>query len=403
MNKLLIKLLLTAATFLFYLLSVESLMQGYNLYLNVRYGTTNAETFLHEYDPIRGWKNKSKASGYFVVKNDGIKSFISINSKGLRGPEQDYSKPSQTKRVLILGDSMAAGFEVSESETVRARLESMLSKTGNWQVINAGTRGYGTDQSFLFLIEEGFRYQPDLIVYIFADNDLENNVTIHVKGKQYGKSYFILDQTGNLHRSGTPVPFSFALEDKTTMSRPSAQEYFDCLERPDTITTVPLAGQKTRQSFEPMSRIKAFLFDHSLVYQFVRIQLKQTPAVQDFLFRLGLSRSASTPPRPKAMLHAEWEIFEKLLMKMEDYSNSIDAKFAVLEVVNGFKTSKPAVELQKIVHEHSIPLIRSYEPFVLAAKSRGKLRWKDSVHWTARGHELAASLIYKFFKQQAWI
>ena len=398
-NKTMLKVCLGLLAFLFYVLVAEMAMQLSDLYLNRKYGQPNAETFLHEYDPIRGWKNKADSTAYFVVKTDRIRSHGSINAKGLRGPDYDYAKPKGVKRVLLLGDSMIAGFEVSEDQTVAQQLEKLLAKETSWQVINGGVRGYGTDQAYLFLMYEGFRYQPDIIIYVFADNDLENNVTVHVRGKTYSKSYFTVGANGELHLAGIPTPAKNDPNDRTRMAHPVVQKYFDELDS---------ANENGSGKLKPvlwLRNVKKFLFEHSKVYRFATKQLKQIAPVRELLFRLGISHVRASSPRPAEVLEAEWYLMEHLLVNMEKFSQSIYAHFAVFEVVNGIEESRPAPELENISKKHNIPLIHSYEVFTREAlmKKRGPLRWKDKIHWTTQGHALAASAIYNFLKSRGWL
>jgi hypothetical protein len=73
-------------------------------------------------------------------------------------------------------------------------------------VINAGTRGWGTDQSLLFLQDEGVRYQPDLVVYLWCVNDLYDNATIHRPYRRYGKPWMVPAEDGTVTVRGIPVP-----------------------------------------------------------------------------------------------------------------------------------------------------------------------------------------------------
>lgn len=402
MKKKLLKIFLGFITFFFYILVAEACLQIHDLYLNLRYGQTNVERFLHEYDEIRGWRNKKNTSAFFVVKEDRIKSHVSINSKGLRGPEYDYEKPKGIKRVLLLGDSITAGFEVSQDQTVAHYLETKLNENGNWQVINGGTRGYGTDQNYLFLIQEGFRYQPDIIIYLFADNDLENNLTAHVHKKLYGKSYFTVGSDGELYPAGIPVPSHFDPNEKTKMTHPTAQEYFDRIERSGEKMLLKSTSFAKKQFFI-FHQIKTFLFEHSLVYQFTTKQLKRSEHIREVLFRLGLTQFGNSPAHPKEMVEAEWQITEKLIVKMKYFSESINAKFAVFEVVNSFKEAKPARKLKLIFKKHGIRHIQSHDAFLKKVRQGRKLHWKDNIHWTAEGHTLAATIIQEYLIENKWL
>lgn len=111
------------------------------------------------YDETLGWRNVPNWS----ATTRGCP--LSINSHGLRDREYTYEKPSGMRRVLVLGDSFAWGYGVGDEDIFSKVLERRFESEGRaWQVINTGVSGWGTDQQYLFLTGEGFRYQPDVVV-----------------------------------------------------------------------------------------------------------------------------------------------------------------------------------------------------------------------------------------------
>jgi len=94
------------------------------------------------------------------------KYVFSTNSKGLRDDEYLYEKGPH-KRVIILGDSFTAG-RVASKNTFPEVLETLLrSYDDRFQVINAGNDGWGTDNEYLFYENEGYKYEPDLVILAF--------------------------------------------------------------------------------------------------------------------------------------------------------------------------------------------------------------------------------------------
>ena len=161
--------------------------------------------FIFDYHPRWGWSHRPDAEGRFVKL--GFQQDIQINSRGLRERETPYEKPDGVTRVLVLGDSNVAALEVGADETWTRVTESILRERGhNVEFINAGHRGWGTDQSLLFLMDEGVKYEPDLVLYFWSGNDIDDNLTVHRPFRKYGKSYFDLDEAGKLTLQGVPVP-----------------------------------------------------------------------------------------------------------------------------------------------------------------------------------------------------
>jgi lysophospholipase L1-like esterase len=162
------------------------------------------------HDARLGWSLEPGARGRFVGPRPYPIEFdteVSINSLGLRGPEPGPPAPGE-QRVLVLGDSVVAGFEVEHSETFVARLEDTLQKRLEHPVraINAGIRGYGTDQSLLWYRERGRALAPHVVVLVFSLNDFEDNVTLHRPRRPFGKGAFALRPNGALELVGVPVP-----------------------------------------------------------------------------------------------------------------------------------------------------------------------------------------------------
>ncbi|MBN2369503.1 MAG: hypothetical protein JXO72_03370 [Vicinamibacteria bacterium] len=127
-----------------------------------------------EYDPLLGWRKKPGARA--VYRRAEYTTTVTINSRGLRGPERDYVLPAGVQRILAVGDSYVEAYSVSEERTFVRLLESALRlKDLNVEALNGGTRGYATDQEYLFYVTEGARYAPSIVLLFFYYNDVVYN------------------------------------------------------------------------------------------------------------------------------------------------------------------------------------------------------------------------------------
>jgi lysophospholipase L1-like esterase len=120
-------------------------------------------------DPELGWRLRPNSEGKWAS------AMISINGKGLRGPELPYTKPPGVTRVVYLGDSQVFGWAISDYRKTfpyltDALLEDELGTT--IETINAGVDGYSPWQYYIWLKKEGIKYNPDLIVVSFVLNDV---------------------------------------------------------------------------------------------------------------------------------------------------------------------------------------------------------------------------------------
>jgi hypothetical protein len=127
-------------------------------------------------DPVRVQRLAPGYRGWFA----GVP--VAINQLGLRD-DREYllEKSPRTFRILVLGDSVAFGHGSVYEHTYPFLLEQSLKKWRadiDWQVWNAAVPGYNTSQELAYLLEEGPRFQPDLVVVGFFENDFVGNYAV---------------------------------------------------------------------------------------------------------------------------------------------------------------------------------------------------------------------------------
>jgi hypothetical protein len=253
------------------------------------YDIYSKPSVLWRHDDLLGWAHEPNSSVEYVGPRPWPVEFSSpvrINSLGLRGPELSARGDGEL-RVLVTGDSLVAGFEVSYPETFTALLQEELSRRLGRAVavLNAGVRGYGTDQSYLYYRERLSPLEPDLVVFLASPNDPLNNVTVHRMRRPFGKGAFRLSEEGGLELMGTPVP-----------RYPLCSEY----RLDDRFELVRLDGLRTRIVCE----LQIKLADHSALFTYVALALNRRPQLVDLLYRLGAPRpqrgAAATPREPQA-------------------------------------------------------------------------------------------------------
>jgi lysophospholipase L1-like esterase len=99
---------------------------------------------------------------------------VATNSYGLRNEEFTPKPPPGTFRILCLGDSLTFGNGVDLSDTYPKQLEIRLNGAGRqrYEVINAGVPAYDTWQEVTYLREEGWQFEPNLVIIGFYANDI---------------------------------------------------------------------------------------------------------------------------------------------------------------------------------------------------------------------------------------
>ncbi len=207
MKHLAARLALAVASVLLTLAVVEAVLRllGYQAI----YEVYSKPTVFWIEDELLGWRHEPNAAGTYVGPRPWpieYRTPVRINSLGLRGPEIP-ELPDHGLRILVLGDSFVAGFEVEWDETFPALLEQGLERRLEFpvQVINAGVRGYGTDQSLLYYRSRGRELAPHLVVMVHSGNDNEDNATLHRMRRPFGKAAFALRDDGSLELVGHPI------------------------------------------------------------------------------------------------------------------------------------------------------------------------------------------------------
>jgi hypothetical protein len=338
-----------------------------------------------KHDELLGWSLEPGARGRyrgprpFPIEFD---SEIEINSLGLRGPEIPPPEPGEL-RVLVLGDSFVAGFEVESEQTFVAILEHRLRQRfpRPVRVINAAVRGYGTDQSLLWYREVGRRLSPDLVVLAFSSNDFEDNITLHRARRPFGKGAFALRESGALELVGVPVP-RYPLCSAWILGEAYAPARLD----------------------GPLSRASCFLqthaADHSALFTFVTLAIARMPGVLKLLERVtepapeGPVALASLAPWPAPPARAadllpvgakaapttvrESEITTALIQALAREVRSSGARFILMMTAKHWaKVDGGALAADQIT-PRQVALRPELDPF--------EFRFRHDAHLNARGH-----------------
>lgn len=105
--------------------------------------------------------------------------YIVTNSAGMRDREHALEKRDGLFRVLVLGDSFIEANQVRFEDSFVSLLErQLLEKTGQEiEVISGSVSGWGTDDELTYLMREGIKYKPDLVlVAMTIHNDINDNL-----------------------------------------------------------------------------------------------------------------------------------------------------------------------------------------------------------------------------------
>ena len=151
---------------------------------------------LYRYDRELGWSAAPETAALYVASK---RIWVRHNALGIRDSARVERRPH---RMVVFGDSYVWGFDVAEEARFTEKLEAQQPE---WEVVNAGVSGYGTDQALLLADRLLPPLKPDAVLLVFTpQNDHVDNAT-NVRYNGYYKPYF--ERSGDsLALRGQPVP-----------------------------------------------------------------------------------------------------------------------------------------------------------------------------------------------------
>lgn len=335
-----------------------------------------------QHDPWLGWKKIPHLKKLYI--SDEYETLEMFNSQGIRGPEYPDEKTNNEYRILVLGDSHSEGytveFEKLFSEVLKKRLNDR--KDRPYQVINAATRAYSTDQELIFFEREGRRLHPDLTVLMFSATNIWNNNQSKI-GNQY-KPLFRLN--GNsLELTQVPVP------------PPDL--------RPDTA---------------------AFLRRHCYLCRVVFNEIKKTPLFTWALkFRKDANRSyLMYQEQESRFLHDAWRITEALLLALKQRVQQTGGDFLVVQLPisdqmddtmweetrkkrgllgEGWDLTRINKKLKAFCEKNDIDFLDPLQKFRSAEqrlRAAHRTLYFRCGHWTEEGHALVGNILEKHVREK---
>lgn len=95
------------------------------------------------------------------------------NSQGFRDENYNKSKPPNTTRIILVGDSFTHGYGLERSDRYGDIVERKLNESleNRVQVLNIAKPGWGMPDYYKAIKQMGLEYNPDLIVVGFTAED----------------------------------------------------------------------------------------------------------------------------------------------------------------------------------------------------------------------------------------
>jgi hypothetical protein len=290
------------------------------------------------YDPQLGWAHRPNQQGRFTHPDFSVS--VKINSRGLRDREHDL-RPSDKKRMMILGDSFGWGFGVEQEDRFSEVLER---RQPDWEIINASVSGYSTDQEYLFVKDRGLAYRPDIVLLLVHDSDFAGNDSSVQYG--YNKPYFCVSGD-TLELRNSPVPTA-----------------------------------SFRQTIE------RFLMGNTYLWR--RIYLAGAIASNRVKAGMDRNRSGDLSEQPEK----RYEVMAQLIRAINGVCRQAQSRFLVVSCP---LDEKKQFRIQTVCAAEGIPYLPLDDAL---AQSRQAITFPHDDHWNATGHRLAADALDAFLRRQ---
>jgi hypothetical protein len=312
---------------------------------------------------VIGRQNRPNSVGW--VRTSEYSTRIRINSQGLRGPEISYAKEPGAFRVLVLGDSFMFGRAVGEHETFAARLahrSAVGAGARRVEAINAGTPGWTTANEYVWMVREGYRYDPDLALLMFFNgNDPDGNDDQVGAPEQARELQWAEDPDGPL------AAVWQGLRDRSTA--------FNFVEQ-GVLVKLAARAPAARQDERPLS-------DGQRAEAIGR--LWGTPPAHP-IFGLDTTRELRG-----------WLIAEALLEQLRDFCAARKIPLVVVEVPAERQVEAPAATttpLPAMSARLGLPYIELLGAFrAVPPRDRAKLYLREDKHWSDDAHDKAARVV----------
>ncbi len=358
-------------------------------------------------DYYRGFALRPGVEGHYQREGE---SDVRINSDGLRDHGHPKSKPANTVRIAVLGDSFAEAMHLPMEQTFWSLLERKLQECNAFpgkqvEVINFGVSGFGTAQELMTLRQKVWDYSPDVVMLAFTTyNDIYDNSRALSKTEEV--PYFV-------YRNGELVYDSSFRDSRTYRQRDSklsklGRWFHDHLRIVQLVHYAQFVAKLRLTDWRNRRRAAA----QTPAQTKPAVATGAAPTAED----IGIDNMVYLEPHDENWREA-WHVTEGLIASMRDEAQQKGAKFFLVTLSNAIQVYPDSLVRQNFMHhigadtvfypnrrlkdltgrEH-IEFLDLAEPMqVYADQNKVFLHGFGSDigngHWNATGHRVAAELI----------
>jgi hypothetical protein len=237
-------------------------------------------------------------------------TLLTFNSMGFRDQVTDFQDQNSAKRIMAIGDSFSTAWEVEPNQRWT---EQMHRFRPDWSILNVGMRNWGTDQTYLNLLNYPLKKQPDIVLLMFfTGNDVSDNYRPGILKTPWDAPHF-LPANGNQLNS---------IHDLQKVNWSGYENPFD-----------------EPRDFPFPRNINAWLRLHSVVYRGIDQTRQLLQKKTKKAFKEEAVSNPLQPPLPWGVFHAgedpaewqtAWRITEILLQEIKLVSEKRKAEFMIV-------------------------------------------------------------------------
>jgi len=313
--------------------------------------------------------------GYLPGAVEDFANPVELNGLGFHDRDYFPERPSATTyRIMVVGDSYVAAWEVSLEETFHKRLEARLNQEdplgrGSYQVIAFGQGRSGQEQEIEWMRKFAPIYQPDVILCLFfSGNDfMENDAETFAAATRFGERYIGNVVPRKMRFFETVLLFP-QLRLNGLIAEALTEYYVEHMDRFDrTISSADLESPELGLYRSPLPADYAAALDRT--GKLLDVARKEAAQFHARFVVAGLSG-------PQAIGElAERRLWEQREEPAWDYRR-------------GDRWIRAWAE------SHGVPYLELGPP--LAKIGRTRVFWKHDQHLNSRGHAVVADLLYPF-------
>ena len=132
--------------------------------------------------------NSSESEDNYGLTKEFQEKYVRYNKHGYRDYEYSLKKPEGVFRVLILGDSQTFGSGIKNlEETWVKKLEAKLQnerRNESIEVLSISGPGWNSDTHLYELFENGFKFNPDLVILAYYHNDIPFPISVNCNSSE---------------------------------------------------------------------------------------------------------------------------------------------------------------------------------------------------------------------------